>query len=217
MATNNIELWRIQLFGRWGSEVFLHYIQDAPLAQLDMLALESTAAMSVHKAQEELELLQRRIQDCKASFMPPELDMLEDCAASVHLAHQEENLPGVIIFNTSRGGKYHCTLIYKLDIHPKRWRTRCGWPFGKNQAEHRACESLNNAPIHLSAFPAGAPLTLSPALQAAEFRFRPTNPARLTQVGHNCMAVGPTSQKGTKSWHPWMPTVNSVGNRDATR
>ena len=68
MATNNIELWRIQLFGRWGSEVFLHYIQDAPLAQLDMLALESTAAMSVHKAQEELELLQRRIQDCKASF-----------------------------------------------------------------------------------------------------------------------------------------------------
>ena len=113
--------------------------------------------------------------------------------------------------------QYHCTLIYKLDIHPKRRRTRCGWPFGKNQAEYRVCESLNNAPIHLSAFPAGAPLTLSPALQAAEFRFRPTNPARLTQVGHNCMAVGPTSQNGTKSWHPWMPTVNSVGNRDATR
>ncbi|CAK8985307.1 unnamed protein product [Durusdinium trenchii] len=94
MATNNIELWRIQLFRRWGSEVFLHYIQDAPLAQLDMLALESTAAMSVHKAREELELLQRRIKDCKASFMAPELDMLEDCAASVHLTHQEENLPG---------------------------------------------------------------------------------------------------------------------------
>ena len=149
MATNNIELWRIQLFRRWGSEVFLHYIQDAPLAQLDMLALESTAAMSVHKAREELELLQRRIKDCKASFMAPELDMLEDCAASVHLTHQEENLPGVTIFNTSRGGRYHCTLIYKLDIHPKRWRTRCGWPFGRNQAEYRVCESLNNAPIHL--------------------------------------------------------------------
>ena len=114
-----------------------------------MLALESTAAMSVHKAREEPELLQRRIRDCKASFMPPELDMLEDCAASVHLAHQEDNLPGVTILNTSRGGKYHSTLIYKLDIHPKRWRTRCGWPFGKNQAEYQVCETLDSAPIHL--------------------------------------------------------------------
>eukprot|EP00435_Cladocopium_sp_Y103_P048501 s1115_g14.t1 len=34
LAAANIELWRIQLFGRWGSEVFLYYIQDTPLAQL---------------------------------------------------------------------------------------------------------------------------------------------------------------------------------------
>lgn len=39
MASHDIELWRVQLFGRWGSQVFLHYIQDAPLAQLDTLAL----------------------------------------------------------------------------------------------------------------------------------------------------------------------------------
>ena len=54
MASHNIEFWRIQLFGRWGSDVFIHYIQDAPLAQLDQLALESTAAMSVQRAQEQL-------------------------------------------------------------------------------------------------------------------------------------------------------------------
>ncbi|CAK9008890.1 Hypothetical protein SCF082_LOCUS10063 [Durusdinium trenchii] len=88
MAMRNIELWRIQLFGRWGSDVFLHYIQDAPVAQLDRLALESTAAMSVRKAQEELSTLQQRIKDCKATFMPPESQMLEDCEASVYCVQE---------------------------------------------------------------------------------------------------------------------------------
>ena len=46
VAERNIELWRTQLFERWGSSVFLHYIQDAPLKQLDKLALESTAPSS---------------------------------------------------------------------------------------------------------------------------------------------------------------------------
>jgi len=27
LASTNVELWRIQLFGRWGSSVFLHYIR----------------------------------------------------------------------------------------------------------------------------------------------------------------------------------------------
>lgn len=71
MAEHNIELWRIQLFGRWGSNVFLHYVQDAPLKQLDKLALESTASMSVQRASEQLQLLQQRIALCKSQFMHP--------------------------------------------------------------------------------------------------------------------------------------------------
>ena len=62
MAEHNIELWRAQLFGRWGSDVFVHYIQDAPLKQLDRLASESTATMSVQRAQEQLRTLQQRTQ-----------------------------------------------------------------------------------------------------------------------------------------------------------
>ena len=149
MAIHNIELWRIQLFGRWGSDVVLHYVQDAPVAQLDMLALESTATMSVRKAQEELLSLQQRIKECKTSFMQPELHMLEDCDASVHLSVSEENLPSVTILNTAKGGRYRLTLIYKLDIHPRRWRARCGWPFGKNQADYRICKDIPSTAIHL--------------------------------------------------------------------
>ena len=37
LASTQVELWRVQLYGRWGSNVFIHYIQDAPLAQLDSL------------------------------------------------------------------------------------------------------------------------------------------------------------------------------------
>ena len=69
--------------------------------------------MSVRRAQEELSTLQQRIKDCKATFMPPESQMLEDCEASVHLSVPDENLPGVNILNTAKGGRYHITLIYK--------------------------------------------------------------------------------------------------------
>lgn len=40
MAKNSIELWRIQLFGRWSSEAFLLYIRDAPVSQLDSTWLQ---------------------------------------------------------------------------------------------------------------------------------------------------------------------------------
>ncbi|CAK9004280.1 unnamed protein product [Durusdinium trenchii] len=137
MAERNIELWRIQLFGRWGSDVFIHYIQDAPLKQLDKLALESTASMSVQRAQEQLQLLQQRIASCKSQFTHPEPDMLHDCAAGIPQIPEHDNRPGVIIQNTARDGKFHATLIYKLDLPPKQWRARCGWPFGKNQADFK--------------------------------------------------------------------------------
>ncbi|CAK9045157.1 Uncharacterized protein SCF082_LOCUS25539 [Durusdinium trenchii] len=147
MAEHNIELWRIQLFGRWGSDVFIHYIQDAPLKQLDKLALESTATMSVQRAQEQLQLLQQRIASCKSHFMHPEPDMLQDCAAGIPQIPAQGNRPGVIIQNTARDGKVHATLIYKLDLPPKQWRTRCGWPFGKNQADFKVHDSVEATPL----------------------------------------------------------------------
>lgn len=56
-----IELWRIQLFGQWDSDVFVHLYSTCktlPRRNFDMLALESTAAMSVQRAQTQLHLLQ---------------------------------------------------------------------------------------------------------------------------------------------------------------
>ena len=60
LASTQVDLWRVQLFGRWGLEVFVHYIQEAPLAQLDSLALEASAKMSIQEAKLQLQDLLRR-------------------------------------------------------------------------------------------------------------------------------------------------------------
>ena len=38
LAHTQVELWQIQLFGRWGSDCFKQYVRDAPLSQLHGLA-----------------------------------------------------------------------------------------------------------------------------------------------------------------------------------
>ena len=55
LAASQIEVWRIQLVGRWGSQVFLQYIRDAPLKQLDKLALETSVHLSIDAAKLRLE------------------------------------------------------------------------------------------------------------------------------------------------------------------
>ena len=43
LAANGIELWRIQLFGRWSSTAFLKYVRNAPLSALKDLANEASS------------------------------------------------------------------------------------------------------------------------------------------------------------------------------
>ena len=59
LAHTQVELWRIQLFGRWGSDCFKQYVRDAPLSQLHGLAQEATLQTSLAAARAELaQLLQ---------------------------------------------------------------------------------------------------------------------------------------------------------------
>jgi hypothetical protein len=84
MASTNVELWRVQLFGRWGSDVFKHYIQDAPLSQLDSLALETGAKLSIEEAKLQLQdLLRRTSSEASQLLATPPAVMIEDCEASL--------------------------------------------------------------------------------------------------------------------------------------
>ena len=57
LASRGIELWRIQIFGRWGSDVILRYIRDAPLASLAELALESVHSEDTRRIRRGLDAL----------------------------------------------------------------------------------------------------------------------------------------------------------------
>ena len=61
LATTQVELWRIQLFGRWGSEAFKLYVRNAPLTQLHMLAQESSVQTALSAARAELAAMVKQL------------------------------------------------------------------------------------------------------------------------------------------------------------
>ena len=129
LATTQVELWRVQLFGRWGSEIFLHYIKEAPVCQLDQLALETSVHLSLETAKAELQqLLRQKERTPSLSVACPTEDMIQDCEASAH--DLEPPKPTDTAIRNRNGGKIHRTLIHDEAIHPKDWRTRCSWKFG---------------------------------------------------------------------------------------
>ena len=136
MASSQIELWRIQLFGRWGSEVFLHYIQDAPLAQLNLLAQEVTAQQSLQNAKAELAALLRAAAAAGPAIALPAPQMLEDCEAAAERLEDPPLSSSEFIRNSNGGGKVHRVLDKDELQHPRNWRTRCGWHFARDHTHH---------------------------------------------------------------------------------
>lgn len=148
LASTNVELWRIQLFGRWGSSVFLHYIQDAPNVQMQTLALESSASLSIQQAQAQLGSLLRQIEDIKPQVARVQADMEHDCEAALgEIAPVSGSEPWVL--NTSHAGKLHRALVWDKSINPKSWRTRCGWNFASHSADYTMYESHLGGPQHV--------------------------------------------------------------------
>ena len=129
LAMTQVELWRVQLFGRWGSKVFMHYVRDAPICQLDKLALETSVHISLNSAKAQLEALLRRTSEEKQMKIAcPTAQMLQDCEASmVDIAPPK---PTDVSIQNLNGNKIHRSLVYSEEIHPREWKTRCGWHFG---------------------------------------------------------------------------------------
>ena len=131
LAKANIELWRVQLFGRWSSEAFLRYIRDAPLQNLHSLANEASLQQSIQAAKDELQRLGRDISEMKNQFgvqlqatqeMFDEVDDIPTISSSpVDLAKDSFVL----------GGKVHKILAWGDNLHPRCWRTICNWHFGR--------------------------------------------------------------------------------------
>jgi len=145
LAATNVELWRIQLFGRWGSQIFMHYLQDTPLLQMNHLALESSAMLSIQAAKWELKQLLRQMGDCKPKVAQVNQMMLQDCESAMQdLPVAKPTDPWVK--NTNPGGKMHRVLIWDREQHPRAWKSRCGWNFGLQRAEFEVIEADPSLP-----------------------------------------------------------------------
>eukprot|EP00435_Cladocopium_sp_Y103_P051935 s1011_g16.t1 len=129
LASSQVEIWRIQLFGRWGSQVFLQYIKEAPLKQLDKLALETSVHLSIEAARAQLQDLLRRAKSGLATAVAcPTVQMIEDCEAAT--PNQAPPTPADQMIQNRNGGKIHRAMIFGEDTHPRDWKTRCAWHFG---------------------------------------------------------------------------------------
>ncbi|CAE7481466.1 PAPP5 [Symbiodinium natans] len=146
MAIKGIELWRIQIFGRWGSAVVLRYLREAPVEQLGQLAVEAGHADSLARARKELEELIAKGQAFlnAQQIAVPDPDWLQDCEASSSQtgapipagAAPPRDFSARLVLNLSPGGKLHRCVTDLSDprmaLHPKHWRTSCAWPFARD-------------------------------------------------------------------------------------
>ena len=158
LAATCIDLWRIQIFGRWGSDAVLLYIRDGPVAQLDDLASESTAKLSIQAAQGQLKALLQQVESTKQSLSTslaiPSMEMLTDCEVSPppalgsHKAFAER-----FVRNKNIGGKIHTALHFMPDSHPREWRTKCAWRFALHETDYEFVDSPGKFSKCLKCFP----------------------------------------------------------------
>ena len=157
LAKLNVELWRIQLFGRWGSEAFLRYVREAPIANLSHLAQETSLQASLAKARAELAAIVTSIQGLRDSSaeLPPNAivqatevlpltlsDLTDGEAAQEIVPLPLPPAPASHVYVTNEDSSCtHIARVHGALVHPSQWRTHCGWRFGRTTARTSICES----------------------------------------------------------------------------
>ena len=135
LAQANVDLWRIQIFGRWSSDAFLRYVRSAPLANLNRLASEASLQQAISAARAELVAISSAT---KPAVAPVSLEMIDE----VEPPHMEQ-VEGAERFvrNRNGGGKFHVVWFKSENVHPRNWRTKCGWYFGRGLTEFELTEA----------------------------------------------------------------------------
>lgn len=136
LAKSNVDLWRIQIFGRWKSAAFLRYVRDSPLANLNQLASEASLAQSLENARRELTLLRRvESEPFKAGLAPLEVETVEELPLPETPVVEG---PAKYVHNNNSAGKIHVVWVQTETIHPRHWRAKCGWYFARGLTDYAA-------------------------------------------------------------------------------
>ena len=142
MARTQIELWRIQLFGRWGSEIFKQYVRDAPLEQLHSLAQEVSLKASLAAAKAELTAILETTREAQAvhtCLAKQPVSSYMDCEAAAQI---EPPVPPpatndiIYVRNRAQRGKVHLGDRHGDTLPHYLWRTKCSWYFARGAADY---------------------------------------------------------------------------------
>ena len=119
-AACGLELFKLQIFARWGSQCILRYVSDAPLANVtgDVLGSSSVVVESVPD-RSVAKLLEAHIRDAMEQFH----------LLKTELANIDHRLNPSFVQNANTK-TWHKVLTGGSSMPPCAWRSRCGWPFG---------------------------------------------------------------------------------------
>ena len=148
LAQTQIELWRIQLFGRWGSEAFKLYVRQAPLSQLHLLAQEASVHTALASAKAELAAIFAQIKSsqdllAKQPVAQKPIQCLVDCEAAtgstpVHSPPETE----LYVVNRRHLGKVHRVATHGPRVQHYLWHSTCHWYFARHQADYRLVHTI---------------------------------------------------------------------------
>ena len=148
LAQTQIELWRIQLFGRWGSEAFKLYVRQAPLSQLHLLAQEASVHTALASAKAELAAIFAQIKSsqdllAKQAIAQQPMQCLVDCEAAtgstpVHSPPETE----LYVVNRRHLGKVHRVATHGPRVQHYLWHSTCHWYFARHQADYRLVTTI---------------------------------------------------------------------------
>lgn len=110
-------------------------VRSAPLANLNRLASEASLQQAISAARAELVAISSAT---KPAVAPVSLEMIDE----VEPPHIEQ-VEGAERFvrNRNGGGKFHVIWFKSENVHPRNWRTKCGWYFGRGLTEFELTEA----------------------------------------------------------------------------
>ena len=140
LARSRIELFRIQLFARWGSDAILRYVQDAPLAVQHELAAEVSMqpslrdiALSVGELRHEApngQVLLKKVADRHQTAIDALREAVVAIEARLVAKDLAQQLPDQGFVRNTKSGVIHKVLYGDVNARPDAWLTRCPWKFG---------------------------------------------------------------------------------------
>ena len=117
-ALRGLEVFKLQIFARWGSNAILRYVADVPLFNITGEVSGSSASPG-QAARSLTDILETHVRDAQN-----QVDTLRREIDSIRRQLHPSYVRNV------QSGVWHYVLQAGLGTPPTEWRTMCGWRFG---------------------------------------------------------------------------------------